>query len=557
MSAVDDLAKDLSLKQLQGIKKGNIDRFESLSWVGVEEHILVKLFPHDKKYGKLHPPRTYLTSAERVREWRKIGKGDQQYKIEQAEEQQGRGAKNSSRRRRARGHSRTEEENRGDVPVDDEQQQYASPPNRVSTAKKRRVDMEEGWGGDGNEVDRLVPGGEGASSPPLLRRPTNPLELEDEEIITYQPIVNSTKCRGISTFTIDETNIKDKDKVNDGFNHLVGNVFRFKASYLSNNQCVWPYGRDVAGFIVNPNAKKNDEDDPPFTWKCIEVDDDPNKVTYAFSHRDCSGAKVVGKQLCDACEQRQYKLYELCKKEVTQREQSRKDPIVQGQHGLLYYKSPSIILPHIWAMSKQIKVLRTTVWRKEDVIRALSKKSVEISNENAGYLFNKKMLEKGYKKMKSQLQVNETEVFEILFQECITVNSKVQVQGNAKGHLYSPLLIRFAIMLRSSLSQSKYEIIRKVFGLPTNATLCEYRSADTTSEDGLMHETCRQQSIAMHKLKVPRGDFRWHLALSFDSHTVKEMLGKFCNNDVSGRIFLIYAHTLLSTQYSAITQNEL
>lgn len=244
---------------------------------GVEENILVNLFPYNSRFGKLHSPITYLTSAERVREWRKIGKGDQQYKIDQAEEQQRKEAKRTSRRRRASGRASVEEEHSDDVPAKDgSQQQYASPPNKVSTAKKRRVDREEGGGGDDNEVDRLVPGGEGVSSPPLFHRPTDPLEVEHEETKTYQP-VDSTKCRGISTFTIDGTNIKDKDKVNDGFNHLVGNVFRYKASYLSNNRCVWPYGRDVAGFIVNHNAKKNDEDDaedePPFTWKCIEVDD--------------------------------------------------------------------------------------------------------------------------------------------------------------------------------------------------------------------------------------------------------------------------------------------
>ncbi len=209
-----------------------------------------------------------------MREWRKLGKSDQKFKIGQAEEQQRKETKKTSRRRRASGRSSVEEGHSDDAPAkDDGQQLYASPPNKVSTAKKRRVDREEGGGGDDNEVDRLVPGGEGVSSPPLLHRPTDPLEVEHEETITYQP-VDSNKCRGISMFTIEGTNIKDKDKVNKGFSHLVGNVFRYKASHLSNNQCVWPYGHDVAGFIVNPNAKQNDkddaEDDPPLHGSALK-----------------------------------------------------------------------------------------------------------------------------------------------------------------------------------------------------------------------------------------------------------------------------------------------
>ena len=45
MSAIDDLAKALTLKELQAMLTGNINRFVSLNWVGVEENILIELFP--------------------------------------------------------------------------------------------------------------------------------------------------------------------------------------------------------------------------------------------------------------------------------------------------------------------------------------------------------------------------------------------------------------------------------------------------------------------------------------------------------------------------------
>jgi len=143
----------------------------------------------------------------------------------------------------------------------------------------------------------------------------------EKEVITHERCINSTNSRGISIRTIEQTRIDEKDKVTDGFSHLVGNVFRFKASYLSNHQCVWPYGRDVAGFVVNANAKKDIEGNPVYSWKCIEVDDyfdyKSNRIVCAFSHRDCSGTKGAGKQLCESCTDKQYKLYDLFRKEVT------------------------------------------------------------------------------------------------------------------------------------------------------------------------------------------------------------------------------------------------
>ena len=99
-------------------------------------------------------------------------------------------------------------------------------------------------------------------------------------------------------------------------------------------------------------------------------------------------------------------------------------------------------------------------------------------------------------------------------------------QGNAKGHIYTPLMIRFAIMLRKKVSQDNYDFFRRVFGLPTNATLCEYKNADTTSEDGIMHETCMQQAQWMRDKKIPPRVFKRYVAMSFDSHVIRDKLGE-------------------------------
>ena len=50
---------------------------------------------------------------------------------------------------------------------------------------------------------------------------------EDEEGWLREDIINSTFCQGISTITIDNSGIRDTDRVKSGCSHLVGNVFRF------------------------------------------------------------------------------------------------------------------------------------------------------------------------------------------------------------------------------------------------------------------------------------------------------------------------------------------
>ena len=521
--AVAEMAKDLSTRQLHGIQSSNASRFESLDWTGVEEEVLVIFFPiNERKYGRLHPPPSYLYCAQEVRKWRRFGNKDQQHKIQQCKEQQEqeqerqRGANGRGSRRRRRG---------GEAVVEEELAV-------VSTAKKRKYNTtpssspapmfgEGGGGDDDRDLDRMVPR-RGGESPPRLNRRASSF---DEDVDLLQQQVLSSTCRGVSTTIIDGSNIRDKETVKTGLANLVGNVFRFRASFLSRNQAVWPYGRDVAGFIVNPNSKADGDDN--FTWKCIEVDDDPERIVYSFTHKECLEKKDPTKLLCSTCEKSKYQLFAMCRREVKQRETSEEEPILQGRHGFFQYKSPSLILPHIKALANQITVLRAKLWRRENALKALVSKEVVLNNVNPELLFDQKTLEAGYQKLQGQLEVDEKEIFDVLFRECFEVHKRIKLQGNAKGHKYSPLLIRFAIMLRNKVSQSNYDFFRQVFGLPTNATLCEYRSADTTAEDGVMHETCSQQSIAMHKLNVPRGDFRWYMALSFDSHTIKEMLGKF------------------------------
>jgi len=518
MASKAEQADGMSVRQLKRMKTEKRERFDALDWTGVEEKILVEFFPiQERRYGRLHPPPSFMTTATLLNDWRKKGKHDQQYLIDTYKEEQEKQA------RKAQSRSRRSSRDKRSVPSTP-----PAVPSRVSTAKKRRGSTPsppvsgvcfEGGGGDVEdcEMERLIPRGR-ALSPPPLQRPIEPCGMEEDQY--YNQEVRSIVCRGISTMTIDDSNIQDKDVVKKGHNHLVGNVFRWVGTFLSNNGGVWTYGPDTAGFLVNLNAKASED----YSWRCNRIADEPTKIEYAFSHRTCTEVVATGKHLCLKCLKQQYRLYDMCRSEVQQRKATTDDPMLHGRHDYKKFKSPAIMLPYISELTNQIHVLRTRVWKKDYALKALIAQEVPTTNVNYDLLFDPGTLREGYSKLSSQVDVSEREIFDILFTECLAVRERMKRQGHAKGHSYSPLLIRFAIMLRNKVSQSNYEFFRQVFGLPTNSTLCEYRNADTTAEDGIMHETCIQQSIAMHQLGVPREDFRWYMALSFDSHTIKQML---------------------------------
>ena len=116
---------------------------------------------------------------------------------------------------------------------------------------------------------------------------------------------------------------------------------------------------------------------------------------------------------------------------------------------------------------------------------------------------------------------------EYLFLECLEVGKRIKEQGSSRGHRYSGLLIQFACMLRARCSVNMYEFFRKVFNLPTNGTLCQYASSDSTSPDGVMMQTIIHMADMYKSLEIPLGDWRRRFNLGWDSHVIKDMLG-FC-----------------------------
>ena len=64
--------------------------------------------------------------------------------------------------------------------------------------------------------------------------------------------------------------------------------------------------------------------------------------------------------------------------------------------------------------------------------------------------------------MMKKKTVSEKEVMDVLFIEFELVRERVEIHGNAKGHTFSPLVVRFAMMLRSKMTKSNYEFVKEV-----------------------------------------------------------------------------------------------
>ena len=57
--------------------------------------------------------------------------------------------------------------------------------------------------------------------------------------------------------------------------------------------------------------------------------------------------------------------------------------------------------------------------------------------------------------------------------------------------MYYPIMIRFALMLRSKMNVGTYEFVVKVFNLPSSRSVSNYNSINRSSKDGVMLEVVR------------------------------------------------------------------
>ena len=104
MSDDGQKAVDLGLPAVQSLwQRGKQPILDGMDFRGFpQEHgfdLINKIYPKNAKFGKLDPTDEYLASGAGIKKWRRIGRSDQQYKIEKAAEAAVVTAGKSSKRR--------------------------------------------------------------------------------------------------------------------------------------------------------------------------------------------------------------------------------------------------------------------------------------------------------------------------------------------------------------------------------------------------------------------------------------------------------------------------
>ena len=361
MASISVLENNWGIDDLRKIQEENPSMFANLNWAGADLDIINALIPiREGRFGRHPPPPSYRTSTSRLKEWRKLAGGDQEYVIEKERDATLRASNNVGRRSRMRG------EIRGEI--------LRTPENAVIS----------------NTID--VP-----LAPYWDRTCTSPTG-SDEGLRVY-----SSTCAGINKATIESFQIANKSDVMKGFGHVAGNVIRWLANYVSNHDGSHPFGQGIMGYIVS--AKSNED---TYTWEMRQTFLDGEVSMYTFYHHNCNGEAEDTKELCKECGKNQYLLYHMCKQEVKLRNQE--NPTILGRHDYMKNKSPTVIFPHIQGLTKRIHVLSSSVRNMKATIRALKNKTIQSSNVNHDLLFDTKALKVGYEKLMCKAEVHEQEI---------------------------------------------------------------------------------------------------------------------------------------------------
>ena len=123
----------------------------------------------------------------------------------------------------------------------------------------------------------------------------NDLSLENDKMVGGDG--GRDGCFGIQRVTIEQSRIQDKDYVLKGLNHLIGNAYRQKGSYISQNGS-WDYDISTVGFLFdNYNQNSNEATDKTkatdegfsYSFSCSVTD----SSQWQFHRSSCTGRKVT------------------------------------------------------------------------------------------------------------------------------------------------------------------------------------------------------------------------------------------------------------------------
>ena len=207
---------------------------------------------------------------------------------------------------------------------------------------------------------------------------------------------------------------------------------------------------------------------------------------YAFCSPGCNHGHVdMNSLLCPECDKLRKDLRRRCKTAYTQyHTESNKFTTNQT----ILKQSPGKGLEKLNELARTIHSQQKRVKRLEAMLECERlEHGVLLNPEQYELIFDD---ENNIAVESEKSEISKDELCKILWRQHMQATIDAKKKGK-KQVRYSPIMIRFGIMLKMKLNAGLYETLRKVFNLPSGRTLANYDSKDGYAPDGICYETLR------------------------------------------------------------------
>ena len=273
--------------------------------------------------------------------------------------------------------------------------------------------------------------------------------------------------------------------ISTGFESLVRVAIRMKANELKEKRPRIELMK-TEGFLFNI---KSDGDN---SLKLIlknntlrnDIEDDVYNA-YLFVSTNCTLPKY-NESICSACNS----ISKQFRRKCADRGRNIKKEYVPGRGINFTSSSPSLVMKYASHENKVKNKLHCGINSlKQRYNKLIDKNGIDLDRDQASLIFNPDT-EKGYKTIidKEIDSVEQKSLIAYLCKQSWENTLKAQRSGK-KTIRYCSIMIKFATFVRSKMGNRTYDFLSSVYNLPSNSTLNQYDTLDSSAEDGIMHQT--------------------------------------------------------------------
>ena len=210
---------------------------------------------------------------------------------------------------------------------------------------------------------------------------------------------------------------------------------------------------------------------------------------YAFASSNCQ-SPPDGELICTNCATIRKPLRRLCRSRY---EQNSKSINKNTKTTLLELASPSKLTEKIDMVVDDLRSVRkSNRYLKSCLEEKRVKHGIVMKTEQSCVLFDEDAEVEAMKVIGSNgdLKAGKRLLARLLWNQLVIATRDAKSKGS-KQVRYHPVMIRFAMMIRSKMNRGSYDFLASVFNLPSSRTVSKYDSVDGSSKDGVLYEVVR------------------------------------------------------------------